>query len=67
MSEPTPREKFQKLLEELFQFDLADLDFGIFRIMNYKRHVIARWIHEDLPPTLSFTYSGGHGWDTAQI
>lgn len=25
----TPREKFQTLLRELFQFDLADLDFGI--------------------------------------
>ena len=25
--------KFQGLLEELFQFDAADLDFGIYRIM----------------------------------
>lgn len=24
----TPRETFQTLLRELFQFDLADLDFG---------------------------------------
>lgn len=29
--------KFQVLLEELFQFSAADLDFGIYRIMNYKR------------------------------
>lgn len=26
--------KFQQLLRELFQFDCADLDFGIYRIMN---------------------------------
>ncbi|RLE37285.1 site-specific DNA-methyltransferase, partial [Candidatus Acetothermia bacterium] len=43
------RQKFQNLLRELFQFDLADLDFGIYRIMNHKRQVIERWIVEDLP------------------
>jgi adenine-specific DNA-methyltransferase len=26
----TPREKFQTLLRKLFQFDCADLDFGIY-------------------------------------
>ncbi|GIV64732.1 MAG: site-specific DNA-methyltransferase [Bellilinea sp.] len=41
--------KFQQLLQELFQFDLADLDFGLYRIMNYKQQVIERWITEDLP------------------
>ncbi len=50
MSEP--KAKFQQLLRELFQFDLADLDFGIYRIMNYKRQVIERWITEDLPRTI---------------
>ena len=33
--------KFQHLLRELFQFDTADLDFGIYRIMNHKREVNA--------------------------
>jgi len=41
--------KFQDLLRELFQFDSADLDFGIYRIMNHKRDVIERFINEDLP------------------
>ncbi len=41
--------KFQILLRELFQFDCADLDFGIYRIMNLKRDVIERFIVEDLP------------------
>ena len=33
---PGPPElaRFQTLLRELFQFDCADLDFGIYRIMN---------------------------------
>jgi adenine-specific DNA-methyltransferase len=42
-------EKFQSLVRELFQFDCADLDFGIYRIMNHKRAVIDRFIAEDLP------------------
>lgn len=44
----TPREKFQGLLKETFQFDCADLDFGIYRIMNQKRAVIERFIEKDL-------------------
>ena len=41
--------KFQNLLRELFQFDCADLDFGIYRIMNHKRDVIEKFITEQLP------------------
>jgi len=45
--------KFQQLLRELFQFDSADLDFGIYRIMNHKREVIERFITTDLPQAIS--------------
>ena len=45
--------KFQGLLTELFQFNVADLDFGIYRIMNQKRGVIERFITEDLPKAIS--------------
>ena len=48
-----PLEKFQNLLRELFQFDCADLDFGIYRIMNHKRDVIERFIGEDLPSAIA--------------
>ena len=41
--------KFQTLLRVLFQFDEADLDFGIYRIMNHKRATILRFINESLP------------------
>jgi adenine-specific DNA-methyltransferase len=47
MSEPL--RKFQGLLRELFQFDSADLDFGLYRIMNHKRSVVERFIERDLP------------------
>jgi adenine-specific DNA-methyltransferase len=44
--------KFQNLLRELFQFECADLDFGIYRIMNHKRAVIERFITADLPQAI---------------
>ena len=45
--------KFQQLLRELFQFDCADLDFGIYRIMNHKRDAVERFIVDKLPHAVS--------------
>jgi len=42
-------EKFQNLLKELFQFEASDLDFGIYRILNYKREQIKDFIENRLP------------------
>ncbi len=42
------REKVKRLLRELFQFDNQDLDFGIYRIMNFKRKEIEKFIEQDL-------------------
>ena len=53
------QQQFQALLRELFQFDSADLDFGIYRIMNHKRDVIERYIAEDLPKTITDELSRG--------
>jgi adenine-specific DNA-methyltransferase len=44
-----PQERFQALLRELFQFDCADLDFGIYRIMNRKRALLTEFIERRLP------------------
>ena len=44
----SPRDKLQELLRELFQFGSADLDFGIYRVMNFKRDAIERFIQKDL-------------------
>lgn len=46
---PSPLEKFQSLLRELFQFEQADLDFGVYRIMNLRRERMERWLNEELP------------------
>lgn len=47
-SERENRERFQDLLRDLFQFDAADLDFGIYRVMNQRRDTIERFIEEEL-------------------
>ena len=49
--DPAPPElaKCQSLLRELFQFECAELDFGIYRIMNHKREVVDRYIERELP------------------
>jgi len=42
--------KLKSLLRELFQLDNADLDFGIYRIMNAKRVEVERFLDNDLLP-----------------
>jgi len=41
-------EKAKGLLKQLFRSDNADLDFGIYRIMNFKRAEIEKFIEKDL-------------------
>jgi hypothetical protein len=49
----------QDLLKELFQFENADLDFGIYRIMNHKRAEIRRFLDEGLPGIVEEALQGG--------
>jgi len=41
-------QRFQELLKKLFQFESSDLDFGVYRILNYKRDRIEKFIDETL-------------------
>jgi len=66
MSSETNLEKLQRLLRAMFQFDCADLDFGIYRIMNYKRDVIEQFITHDLPEAISEELSRGALADQSQ-
>lgn len=43
-------ERLKQLLAEMFQLDQAELDFGIYRIMNAKREEITRFLDRDLLP-----------------
>lgn len=42
------RRQVQSLLRQLFQYDCADLDFGLYRILREKREDIERFIEHDL-------------------
>ncbi|MEW6408576.1 MAG: site-specific DNA-methyltransferase [Nitrospirota bacterium] len=50
-------EKFQSLLREIFQFEVSDLDFGIYRILNYKRERIEQFINEDLKNKVEIAFA----------
>jgi adenine-specific DNA-methyltransferase len=54
---PTNLEKFRDLLQELFQLDQADLDFGIYRIMNQKRAEITHFLDTDLLPQVKAAFA----------
>lgn len=50
--------KLQKLLKELFQIETAaDLDFGIYRVMNHKRSEIECFVDKRLPEIVEETLS----------
>lgn len=44
------QQKFVDLLKEMFQFEHEDLDFGIYKLMNYKRDEILEFLDKDLLP-----------------
>lgn len=44
------KKKFSRLLKEIFQFDCADLDFGIYRILAMRRTELERFLDDELLP-----------------
>ena len=63
----TNYDKLRKLLEELFQLDQADLDFGIYRIMNQKRDEIVRFLEKDLLPQVKEAFGHYKSADKAEL
>jgi adenine-specific DNA-methyltransferase len=61
------RLRFQELLRRLFQFESADLDFGIYRIMNFKRGAIEKFIEKDLIKGVSAALDTGALADQADV
>jgi adenine-specific DNA-methyltransferase len=43
-------DKFRRVLEEMFMFDQADLDFGLYRILRARREEFRSFINNDLLP-----------------
>jgi len=53
----TQYQKLSDLLKKLFQSDQADLDFGIYRIINQRLDEINRFLDEDLLPQVQAAFS----------
>jgi len=52
-------QKFKNLFKRLFQFEASDLDFRIYRVLNYKRDNVEKFIQED-PKNKGETAFGKH-------
>src|SRR3990170_1652070 len=54
-------DKFKDILREMFQMDQADLDFGIYRIMNAKRDEIEKFLDVELLPQVKEEFAKYRG------
>jgi adenine-specific DNA-methyltransferase len=59
--------KLKSLLRELFQLDNADLDFGIYRIMNAKRVEVEGFLDNDLLPQVKKAFEQYQSSDSVGI
>ncbi len=66
MPEP-PLARLQALLRELFQYDYADLDFGIYRLLRLKRGEVEAFLTEQLPRRVEEVFKGAAGEVHAQL
>lgn len=50
----TARERFLTLLRrDILELDAAELDFGIYRVLNHRRATVERFLAEELPTQIS--------------
>lgn len=63
----TKLEEFKKIIRQMFQFDQADLDFGIYRIMNQKRAEVERFLDQDLLPNVKKAFGNYEAQDKARL
>jgi adenine-specific DNA-methyltransferase len=57
MAQTENQKKLLKILNEIFQLDQSDLDFGIYRIMNSKSKEINEFLDKDLLSSVASAFS----------
>ena len=57
MAQTENQKKLLKRLNEIFQLDQSDLDFGIYRIMNTKSKEINEFLDKDLLSSVASAFS----------
>ena len=60
-------EKLKTLLEELFQLDQPDLDFGLYRIMHAKSDEVSQFLDKDLLPQVRDAFAQYKTADKAEL
>lgn len=60
-------DKLQAVLRDIFEIDKADLDFGIYRIMNQKRDDVNQFIEKQLPKDIKEILSQTQSKDSVQL
>lgn len=51
---PTPQQRFLKLLQhDILKMDAAELDFGIYRILAYRREQVLTYLNQTLPQRIA--------------
>lgn len=60
-------DKLKNLLQELFQLDQPDLDFGLYRVMHAKSAEITQFLEKDLLPQVEAAFSHYKTADKAEI
>ena len=60
-------DKLKTKLAELFQLDQADLDFGIYRIINARRDEITRFLENELLPQVQESFEEYRSSDKTEI
>ncbi len=60
-------DSFVRKLKEIFMMDHAELDFGIYRIMNQKRQDIQQFLERELLPQVTQILAGAGAGDTTAL
>lgn len=59
--------QLKEVLSDIFELNKADLDFGIYRIMNQKRKEVNQFIENTLPKDITAALSKTQSTDQAQL
>lgn len=63
----SPLLQLQVLLRSLFQLDLSDLDFGVYRVLRRKRDDIEAFLNEQLPRRVTEAFSSVGGGERERL
>lgn len=64
---PQQYAKLKTLLQELFQLDQPDLDFGLYRVMHAKSAEVSQFLDHDLLPQVQAAFAKYQSADKAEI